>query len=88
MKKEYELLNMNISLTEDEECRFYFDIEKNVYETMPRDIKKQIGAHMFIALAEFLKIDEDELIEHYFQCRHDVGEVEVKNGILTEKKYH
>lgn len=88
MKKEYELLKMKVSFTEDDECRFYFDIEKNVYEAMHRDIKKQVGAHMFIALAEFFKIDEDELIEHYLQCREDVDEVEVKSGILKEKTYH
>lgn len=28
MKKEYEILKMNVALTENEECRFYFGIEK------------------------------------------------------------
>lgn len=40
MKKEYELLKMNVAFTENDECRFYFDIDKKVYETMPRELKK------------------------------------------------
>lgn len=88
MKKEYEILNMTTALTDDCECRFYFDIEKNIYETMPHDMKKQISTHMFIALAKFFEIDQDEVVEHYFQYRNEVGEPAVKEGIMTQKNYH
>lgn len=86
MKKEYELLKMNVALTENEECRFYFDIEKKVYETMPRELKKQISAHMLIALSEFFEIEEKELMGFYLETRGSV-DAEV-NFHQNEKSYH
>lgn len=89
MKKEYDLLTMRTLISEDEECRFEFEIKKRIFETMPHFLKKQVAAHMLIALSDFFEIDEKELMEFYLNTREYV-ESGVKDITIhpNAKNYH
>lgn len=89
MKKEYDLLTMRALISEEEECRFEFEIEKRIFEMMPHFLKKQIAAHMLIALSDFFELDEKELMEFYLNTREYV-ESGVKDITVhpSAKTYH